>query len=78
MLFGTSRHNSVGSFAVVALMTRLVIDEYSLNPAQNGTALDSFPEDIRSHIPYHAEVVASTLAFTVGILHVSLKICRSY
>lgn len=71
MFFGTARHNSIGSFAVVALMTRLAIDEYSIEPKRNGTIIEEFVEDLQSHVPYRGEVVASTLAFTIGICHVS-------
>ncbi|KAI6183240.1 STAS domain-containing protein [Aphelenchoides bicaudatus] len=76
MLFGTARHNSIGSFAVVALMTRMAVDEFTLEPRHNGTRVNTFPEDIQDNIPYYPEVVASTLAFTIGICHFLMGVLR--
>lgn len=53
-------------------MTRLAVDEFSYTPAQNGTNIENYPEAIQQHIPYDPNVVASTLAFTIGLCHVSL------
>uniref|UniRef100_A0A1I7RJJ6 STAS domain-containing protein n=1 Tax=Bursaphelenchus xylophilus TaxID=6326 RepID=A0A1I7RJJ6_BURXY len=74
MFFGTSRHNSVGAFAVVALMSRVAINQYStLNPAShglNGTMADD------GTFYYPPAVVGSTLAFTVGLVHLAMAVLR--
>ncbi|KAE9547897.1 hypothetical protein FO519_008889 [Halicephalobus sp. NKZ332] len=69
MLFGTSMHNSIGSFAVVALMsgksvTRICGEKDSFN----GTSSESFDECALS--------IASTLAFCVGLIHLLMAVLR--
>uniref|UniRef100_A0AC35GD37 SLC26A/SulP transporter domain-containing protein n=1 Tax=Panagrolaimus sp. PS1159 TaxID=55785 RepID=A0AC35GD37_9BILA len=66
MIFGTSRHNSIGSFAVVSLMSGLAVTKSCGEPAApfNG----SIGED---PVNYDACALgtASTLAFCVGLIH---------
>ncbi|CAD5230441.1 unnamed protein product [Bursaphelenchus okinawaensis] len=74
MFFGTSRHNSVGAFAVVALMSRVAVNEYStLNPLahQNGTLVED-----TDRVFYTPAQVGSTLAFTVGLVHLTMAVLR--
>ncbi|KAI6217599.1 STAS domain-containing protein [Aphelenchoides besseyi] len=72
MFFGTARHNSVGSFAVVALMTRLAIEDIN-KPFTNGNQTGN-QADITQ--PYDPILIASTLAFTIGILHFLMGVLR--
>lgn len=73
MIFGTSRHNSIGSFAVVALMSGLAVSKSCGDPAApfNG----SIGEDPKSYDAC-ALGTASTLAFCVGIIHLVMAVLR--
>ncbi|UJR26995.1 hypothetical protein I4U23_008302 [Adineta vaga] len=73
-LFGTSRHLSMGAIAVISLMTGNVVDRLSIKPmltlaessVTNSTINDGTID------PNYAIVIATTLAFTVGIIHLIL------
>uniref|UniRef100_A0A914YXR8 SLC26A/SulP transporter domain-containing protein n=1 Tax=Panagrolaimus superbus TaxID=310955 RepID=A0A914YXR8_9BILA len=73
MIFGTSRHNSIGSFAVVALMSGMAVSKACGEPAApfNG----SMGEDPTTYDAC-ALGTASTLAFCVGIIHLVMAVLR--
>ncbi|KAK0167840.1 hypothetical protein PV327_001697 [Microctonus hyperodae] len=72
-LFGTSKHVSMGTFAIVCLMTGRVVTAYSSSPTLtlvNGTFLH--PTEIVDNInlpPIYSPIqVATAVTFTVGLL----------
>lgn len=74
MLFGTSRHNSIGSFAVVSLMAgksvlKICGNEPGIDFATNSTVLQQEYETCTI-------TIASTLAFVVGIIHIVMGFLR--
>ncbi|KAI6228965.1 STAS domain-containing protein [Aphelenchoides fujianensis] len=76
MLFGTARHNSVGSFAVVALMTRLAIEDVNKPFTSGGNSTSPTDGGDPVGVPYDPVVVASTLAFLIGLLHFTMGVFR--
>ncbi len=86
VLLGTSRHSSMGSFAIVSIMVGRVVSTYAdpkyLEKIGNSTDTD-FDEDIkRSYSPLQ---VISILCFIVGVIHVrieslwnSIEICQTH
>ncbi|CAF0892199.1 unnamed protein product [Adineta ricciae] len=76
MIFGTSPHLSLGTFAIISLMTAQAIDSVSFEPSnivtQNGTIANltgSSSVDIKLH-------AATTLALLVGLIQLSLSFLR--
>ncbi|CAF1514119.1 unnamed protein product [Adineta steineri] len=78
-LFGTSRHLSMGAIAVISLMTGNVVERLSVKPIlstivpnllDNSTAV--MTSNGASDDPSYAITIATTLAFTVGIIHLIL------
>uniref|UniRef100_A0A7E4VES3 STAS domain-containing protein n=1 Tax=Panagrellus redivivus TaxID=6233 RepID=A0A7E4VES3_PANRE len=69
MIFGTSRHNSIGSFAVVSLMAGMAVTRNC-----GATPLDDDP----TYASYETctVVTASTLAFTIGLVNIVMGILR--
>ncbi|ESO82306.1 hypothetical protein LOTGIDRAFT_134793 [Lottia gigantea] len=76
-LFGTSRHVSVGTFAVVSLMVGAVVDKANMtssHPALNSTFLDG-----KNHIEKLDEIkvaYAMSVTFAVGALQLILGFLR--
>ena len=69
MLFGTSMHNSIGSFAVVSLMAgKSVTKVCGDSDALNDTSIANFDDC--------ALTTASTLAFCVGLIHLLMAVLR--
>lgn len=64
MVFGTSRHISIGTFAVASLMTLSVVQTYASEEAQ----LSLVGNEIITPIE-----VVTALAFTVGLMHVNFN-----
>lgn len=64
MILGTSKHISIGTFAVASMMTLKVVQSH----ASDETVLAQGGDDVITPLE-----VVTTLAFTVGILHVSIK-----
>lgn len=79
-VFGTSRHISMGTFAVISLMTAKVVTNYATLPPigtslMNGT--DSLPPVIDPSDPQYTPIqVATALAFVCGCLHFLMSIMR--
>uniref|UniRef100_A0AC34RGV3 STAS domain-containing protein n=1 Tax=Panagrolaimus sp. JU765 TaxID=591449 RepID=A0AC34RGV3_9BILA len=75
MVFGTSMHNSIGSFAVVALMAgKSVTDTCGANPVLESTNATTFQQ--AEDYDHCAIRTASTLAFCVGLVHLLMGILR--
>uniref|UniRef100_A0A1B0G2R5 STAS domain-containing protein n=1 Tax=Glossina morsitans morsitans TaxID=37546 RepID=A0A1B0G2R5_GLOMM len=67
MVFGTSRHISIGTFAVASLMTLSVVQTYASEEAQ----LSLVGNEIITPIE-----VVTALAFTVGLMHLLMSFLR--
>ncbi|KAK2582033.1 hypothetical protein KPH14_002739 [Odynerus spinipes] len=78
-LFGTSRHNSMGTFAVVCMMTGKVVMTHSTleNSANNGTLMEEENSTVdfvaRQYTPIQ---VATTVTFVVGLTQLGMYILR--
>ncbi|KAJ8960678.1 hypothetical protein NQ317_012329 [Molorchus minor] len=76
-IFGTSRHVSMGTFAIVCLMTGKVVSQYTtIEILQNGTERVLPTEDQRSDHPTYIVQVATTVTFTVAIIQLAMYILR--
>uniref|UniRef100_A0A914QAL3 STAS domain-containing protein n=1 Tax=Panagrolaimus davidi TaxID=227884 RepID=A0A914QAL3_9BILA len=75
MFFGTSMHCSLGSFAVVSLMTG-VANENIMQKYYGINATDIFEMDDYSIYQINPMTIASTLAFTVGICELIIALLR--
>lgn len=78
-LFGTSRHISMGTFAVVSLMTSKIVATYS-DPnhglpvqAINATALEGDPEHMYSYTPFE---VATAVTMMTGFYQLLMCVLR--
>ncbi|XP_055536132.1 solute carrier family 26 member 6 [Wyeomyia smithii] len=77
-VLGTSRHISMGAFAVVSLMTAKVVASYAtVTPVEmiNGTSFDLPPMD-PSEPQYTAIQVVTALSFVVGCYHLIMSLIR--
>ncbi|CAG9831710.1 unnamed protein product [Diabrotica balteata] len=77
-IFGTSRHVSMGTFAVVCLMTGKVVSQYTtIEIMQNGTQHSVAPENYDSNLPQYTNVqVAITVTFTVAVIQLAMYLLR--
>lgn len=67
MFFGTSKHTSLGSFAVIALMSGLANDEIMLRRSRTDSTIVAGNDTVSSLTTIE---VATTLAFTTGIVEI--------
>lgn len=72
--FGTSKHNSMGTFAVISIMVGKTVLKYtppeqSLQYMSNSTALVDV-DIVQAHV-YSPIVVATAISFVVACTHVS-------
>ncbi|XP_015171819.1 PREDICTED: solute carrier family 26 member 10-like isoform X1 [Polistes dominula] len=79
-LFGTSRHNSMGTFAVICMMTGKVVVTYSSmeNTMNNSTQIDS-ANIIGSNMINHEYTpiqVATVVTFVVGLTQLGMYVLR--
>ncbi|XP_053684078.1 solute carrier family 26 member 6 [Sabethes cyaneus] len=77
-VLGTSRHISMGAFAVVSLMTAKVVASYAtVTPTEmiNGTTIDLPPLD-PSEPQYTPIQVVTALSFVVGCYHLLMSLMR--
>ncbi|KAJ8926282.1 hypothetical protein NQ314_021359 [Rhamnusium bicolor] len=77
-VFGTSRHVSMGTFAIVCLMTGKVVSKYTtVEIMPNGTLHYLLPEAAEGNHPRYTNVeVAMTVTFTVAIIQLAMYILR--
>ncbi|TMW43961.1 hypothetical protein DOY81_010959 [Sarcophaga bullata] len=66
MILGTSKHISIGTFAVASMMTLKVVQSYD-------TSGEQLSDGARPPTPLE---IVSTLAFTVGLLHLAMGFFR--
>uniref|UniRef100_A0A914YSP6 STAS domain-containing protein n=1 Tax=Panagrolaimus superbus TaxID=310955 RepID=A0A914YSP6_9BILA len=83
MIFGTSHHNSIGSFAVVALMAGIAVQRKCENlntqmPSDDNISTSTFASINSDNNAYDTctRNTASTLAFCVGLIHIIMGILR--
>ncbi|XP_057334828.1 solute carrier family 26 member 10-like isoform X1 [Microplitis mediator] len=80
MIFGTSRHNSMGTFAVICMMTGKVVLTYSnINQQQNQTNNSSLSIDTlqKTDNPQYSPLeVATVVTFGVSIIQLTMYILR--
>lgn len=69
MILGTSKHISIGTFAVASMMTLKVVQSYSTEPSTAGAEVVATA--VQAVAPPTPLEIVTTLAFTVGLLHVS-------
>ncbi|CAG9767761.1 unnamed protein product [Ceutorhynchus assimilis] len=76
-IFGTSRHVSMGTFAIVCLMTGKVVSEHAnLEIMQNGTTRSVGTSHGPNEMPLTNIQVATTVTFTVAIIQVIMFALR--
>ncbi|KAG5891410.1 hypothetical protein JTB14_031477 [Gonioctena quinquepunctata] len=77
-LFGTSRHVSMGTFAIVCLMTGKVVTQYTtIEILQNGTRRHLLSDLEASNSPSYTNVqVAMTVTFTVAMIQLAMYVLR--
>nr|CAH7731254.1 unnamed protein product [Callosobruchus chinensis] len=76
-IFGTSRHVSMGTFAVVCLMTGKVVAQHStVEILQNGTMRSLHEENDPSQASYTNLQVAMTVTFTVALIELTMYLLR--
>ncbi|XP_057665771.1 solute carrier family 26 member 6-like isoform X2 [Diorhabda carinulata] len=77
-VFGTSRHVSIGTFAVVCLMTGKVVSQYTtIEIMQNGTQRSLISTGQGEAIPQYTNVqVAITITFTVAMIQLVMYLLR--
>ncbi|TKR93924.1 hypothetical protein L596_008290 [Steinernema carpocapsae] len=75
MIFGTSRHNSIGSFAVVSLMTGLAVEQLL---ETHGVSLgsDAASNQTRFSETLTPVVIASTLTLSIGLVEFLMAFAR--
>ncbi|GJQ74245.1 hypothetical protein Trydic_g19149 [Trypoxylus dichotomus] len=75
-IFGTSRHNSLGTFAVVCLMTGKVVLEHS-HPSFFDGGRTNKTEILNSDQPLYSPIdVATAVTFMVAIMQLLMFVCR--
>ncbi|XP_058466255.1 solute carrier family 26 member 10-like [Malaya genurostris] len=80
-ILGTSRHNSMGTFAVVSIMVGKSVLAHSsagTGPHSNGVVNETLADDGTDGnlITRSPMMVAATVCFTVGIIQLIMYVCR--
>ncbi|CAG9821141.1 unnamed protein product [Phaedon cochleariae] len=77
-IFGTSRHVSMGTFAIVCLMTGKVVNQYTtIEIMQNGTYRSLLSEDDAKNEPSYTNIqIAMTVTFTVALIQLAMYVLR--
>lgn len=74
VVFGTSRHNSVGSFSIISLMVLRLVEKFALQ--DDGTVHGKPPG--KDDVTYKALEVATAVAFVVGLQQVRIHRVNIY
>ena len=70
--FGTSKHVSMGTFAIVCLMTGKAVTAYSTHPSNSTDLFNNASSFVDTgEIHYSPMQVATSITFMVGIIQVS-------
>ncbi|XP_051175474.1 solute carrier family 26 member 10-like isoform X2 [Leptopilina boulardi] len=76
-IFGTSRHNSMGTFAVICMMTGKVVLNHATFPSDSNSTIPNNTSNLDpGNIQYTATEVATAVTFMVALMQLAMYILR--